>query len=307
MPQIVVSYDDGMTDKADRHFVIDNNFAQREAMREYLSASPHNIAVMTEAVMVEWHKRNAANTTRRGFEFMCEFPNQVLILKGTATLVKMNGSTSGLKHRLIDHKQTRHLAAYCRLNIKTPLDSALAAAYAELEAQARDQTTELATEGSKMFSSFNRLSETLSKLEANELRQLKDNKTALSGDLQRKTCTWAFGHAATMHKAYGLRLPLTFNHFVNTLSFRYAAMMLGLFLVWQEHKGTAPSNPKKLLNHVMDLKIAAQATYFDGLKTFESDLARSFEHASAFLHALNAYSHCGKRGSTKAQATILPS
>jgi hypothetical protein len=277
-----------------RYFVVDNNFAQREGLRELLTASKSNRAVITEPLMVEWHKNNAAFTMRKRMALLCEFPDQLVVARRTRHLMRLNGETKGLLRRVIDHKQTANAASFCELNINAPLDDSLKSAFDTLQEQAADQVAALDIEGAKMFAAFGQLHSNLPKADKIELIRLEREKFALNPDLQSLTFQWTLAHAYLIHSGCKLPEPQSVGHFVNTICFRFAAMMLGLFLVRHSNVGSPPKKPDLLINHIMDLKIAATASYFDGFKTYETDLAKAYVFGMSMIRALGGYRDSGR-------------
>ena len=81
----------------------------------------------------------------------------------------------------------------------------------------------------------------------------------------------------------------------NLLAFRYGAMTVALYIRLRNSTGTDVSSDKKVLNHLMDIKIAAQATYLDGFMTREPDLHDTYQIAVSLIAGLGGYTNCGKQ------------
>ena len=67
--------------------VVDSNSLQTDALKAYLSASRTNYAVLTEFAAMEAYKQNAVASICSRMETLCQFPTQVIVLKGALLLV----------------------------------------------------------------------------------------------------------------------------------------------------------------------------------------------------------------------------
>ena len=95
-------------------FVIDSNQLQTAALREFLSKSPNNFAVLPDFVSMEAYKGNSFETICKSMSVLSDFPRQVIVLKRTQTIIRQRGHASGLQRRLIDKKQTTEFAGFIK-------------------------------------------------------------------------------------------------------------------------------------------------------------------------------------------------
>lgn len=72
-------------------------------------------------------------------------------------------------------------------------------------------------------------------------------------------------------------------------------MAVGLYVRMRNSPGTYPTKPRNVLAHLMDVKIAAQGSYFDDFLTNEADLKTAFDVGMSLIRALGGYSRCGRR------------
>lgn len=94
--------------------VIDTNALQSPDLRAYLAADRQHMAVLTEYAGIEVQKGDTLKSIFRALEILSDYPEQVLILKGTQTLCGLrNGRERGLAGRLIDERATADFANYC--------------------------------------------------------------------------------------------------------------------------------------------------------------------------------------------------
>src|ERR1700748_3148563 len=94
--------------------VIDSNFLQNEKLRDYLAASPGKQAVITDYAAMEAHKGDTLKSIYKSLGILCEFPEQVIILKSTTIACGVRGTDPDLREPLIDRDQTSGFPLYCR-------------------------------------------------------------------------------------------------------------------------------------------------------------------------------------------------
>lgn len=282
--------------------LVDNNFAQREGMREYLAASPDNKVAISQTLMEEWHKRDAARNTRRLLKIACRFPRQIVMLKDTAEIMHMHGRPHCLLLRLVDRQQTRNFAAYCDTVINAPLSAAIEAQFAAYEEEIGQRMEALTGQAHKMMELFAKWDDpsedaAFTPAELREMRGIVERDVRLSPDLQHKTLLKAIEQAAAQFRGHGVdrrHVPQDLQEVANLLSFRYGAMMVGLYVFWRNRPGPYPKSDKAALNWLNDLKIAAQATYFEGFRTCEKRLQPVYEIGLGLIKALGGYTNCGR-------------
>jgi hypothetical protein len=88
-------------------------------------------------------------------------------------------------------------------------------------------------------------------------------------------------------------LPPSHANFINSLAFRYGAMLTAYWVFRNSNPGPYPTRERDILATFRDLKIGAQATYFHGLKSNDRKLAQVFQFAMSLIRALEGYRDCG--------------
>lgn len=275
--------------------LLDNNFVNRDGLQEYLDASPDHRAAIPHTAFVEWHKGKAEQVTRHVLQQACACSSRIVILRDTNSILRMRGQAKRIMSRLIDDQQTRHFPAYCADFITGPATPDVSASFSAHAERAREDVETLQGEAHKMIQLFAKWDERLSDAERGELSGLLDRGTLLSEALQMKTIAMAEALAKRLLHAHGLsRLTDYPGEFVNTLAFRYGAMTVGLYVRMRNSPGTYPTNARKVLAHLMDVKIAAQASYFDDFLTNEDDLKNAFHVGMSMIRSLGGYTRCGR-------------
>lgn len=283
--------------------VVDNNFAQRDGMREYLGASPDNRAAIPHTLMEEWHKKEASLNARLSLNIACAFPGQIVFLRDTSELMHMSGDPCGMLLKLIDRKQTRDFAAYCITVIEAPLSEDIEKQFSAHEEYTSEKLALLTAEAQKMWELFKKWDDHdhpdgFTEKQIREMSGVIGRKRALSGELQKKTLMLAMRQAAAnfqAHKVAREKIPANWPEVANLLSFRYGAMLVALYVYWKsEYGNTYPSKERHVLAWLNDIKIAAQATYFDDFKTGDKKLRPVYEIGLSMIKALGGYTACGK-------------
>ncbi|NMN03789.1 hypothetical protein FHT19_000945 [Novosphingobium sp. SG919] len=279
--------------------VVDNNFAQRGGMEAYLSASRRNYAVLPDTVLIEWHRKKAMATARHALQIACRYPEQIIVLRETSDQFDRPADCVSIVEAMIDKAQTRDFPAYCDTVINAPESEEMVECFAGHEAYAQAHIDNLVEEGLKVYRRFEKEDETLSAAEVTELKALAVVPTLMSPAIQKRTYEMAGSIAAGMIRGRTPDKsadPRDMAGFIDSLAFRYAAMMVGLWICRRGSPGAYPVNRRNVGADVMDIKIAAQASYFDGLLTHETRLERAFENAMSLIRALGGYRDSGRSG-----------
>ena len=95
-------------------YVVDSNRLRSDDLREYLSASKRNQIVLTDYAAMEAYCGESLTNIIKSTEVISEFPDQVVILKGTGKICALSGRRAGLRRRMIDAKQTAEFPQFIR-------------------------------------------------------------------------------------------------------------------------------------------------------------------------------------------------
>ena len=93
--------------------VVDSNFLRSPELRQYLSISSRNIALLTDYSAMEAYKGDSLVAILESMAVLSEFPKQVVVLKGTQAACGLRGRNAGMARRLVDHHQTAGFESYC--------------------------------------------------------------------------------------------------------------------------------------------------------------------------------------------------
>jgi hypothetical protein len=92
--------------------VIDANFFQDLALADYLRSDKSNLVVFPDYACMEAFKGNAIKNISKSVEIVSQFPDQVIVLKGTRDIVKLSLSPDGFQ-KFEDPVQTREFSKFC--------------------------------------------------------------------------------------------------------------------------------------------------------------------------------------------------
>lgn len=102
--------------------VVDSNFLRSIKLRDYLSRSKDNIAVITDSTELEMVKAGGLDDLLKSVEVIADFPRQIVFAKTTNAAGVLRGRWKGLKKRLTDGKRTRAFRKWCRKRKQTKRD-----------------------------------------------------------------------------------------------------------------------------------------------------------------------------------------
>lgn len=263
--------------------VIDANCLDNPKLEEYLQSDLKNMAVLTEFAGMEVHKGDPVKNVCHSMKILCQYPAQVIILKGTRQIIQENQTPSILNVRLfIDEDQTEHFAESCEV-IKqagkgnrraiAPIIENGKIATAEMDKLRRDAVK--TSEGIEaIINTFN----------LNHLKILRKHDP-IPEALANKIMSDILVLTALLIKKHpdATEVP-TASELRNTYIFRYSLCAYLLGLDWLARGGLNKVNPDKLRNDLIDMSYAAYATFFDGIISKDTKLNRIYQTADYFLN-----------------------
>ncbi len=72
--------------------VVDANFLRDPALSVYIEGDPGNQVVFTDYACMECYKGNAIENIRRSLDIVSKYPGQVIVLKGTRDIIRLQSS-----------------------------------------------------------------------------------------------------------------------------------------------------------------------------------------------------------------------
>jgi hypothetical protein len=92
--------------------IVDSNYLQSPKLREYLSQTRKNRAVVIDYAAMEALKGDTLASIFKSMEILAEFPHQVDVLKSTRSVSHLKGRRCGMTRRMIDKDQTTGFAGW---------------------------------------------------------------------------------------------------------------------------------------------------------------------------------------------------
>jgi len=261
--------------------VVDTNYLQDGRLRAYLSASPDNRAVLTDYAAMEVYKGDTLAGIYSCMEIVAQYPKQVLVLKGTQDICRLNGRAAASRCGLIDATQTREFSDYCRhLRAAKGGDLSLQQQLLEHRREATAHIDRMLLDMPTLSSGIDLVEKLYLPAELKILRhraehtprmreKLVQNVLLLAGDLFKS-------HPAMIELPRGPDIRDTF-------IFRYALCGYASILTRIADGGVGQTKPDRLRNDVVDVNFAAFATYFDGLLTADKRAGDIYVEANLLL------------------------
>lgn len=257
---------------------------QSDGLRDYLSKSVTNFAVLTDYAAMEAYKGDTLASIHRSMEVLAQFPKQVIVLKGTQLVCGLRGRSAGLQRRMIDVLQTREFGVYCKNLL------AAQAGNVNLQKSLLDHGREANAHMDRMLADVAGLPDALSGIADDytdaEVKILRKG-SELTEDIADKFYQHILLLTATLFRDHprALKLPDA-TELPNTFIFRNALCMHVLTLEWISVGSPLKMKPERMRNDLVDLLFAAYATFFDGLLTADKKLDRTYQIASLLLSSL---------------------
>lgn len=241
-------------------------------LREYLSKSEKNFAVLPDYAAMEAYKGDTLVTIYNSMELLSEFPSQVIVLKTTGVVCGLKGRGSGIQKRLIDESQSREFGLYCRM-LASAKNGHLGYQRQLLD-KGKDATKQLERmldDAATLPEGISDIANSYTKEERAILRtggQYTDAMIArLMKSVVRMTVQLLEGHP-------NVRRWPDQKELLNLFIFRTSLCAYLLALDWISVGGAAGVKTERLRNDIVDVNFAAYATYFDGLLSNDEKVQR---------------------------------
>jgi hypothetical protein len=216
-----------------------------------------------------------------------DYPEQVLVLKGTRTLCGFNARGPGLQRRMIDERETKEFATFCRA-LRVGADRQLQEQFDGYVAAATEQMNKMLADAGTIGHAIELVAKTYDDKELLIFRRGE----RYTGEMLDKMIQDTMQLAGEMWKAHPNAHPLRpTEDYRNGFIFRAALCGYLLALRWIAVGGAAGATAKKLRNDMVDVNFAATATYFDGLLSADQKLIAIYNEARYLLDTLYVPRH----------------
>jgi hypothetical protein len=264
--------------------VVDSNALQSPLLRDYLSESVANFAVLADYASMEAYKGNTLVSIFRSMALLADFPRQVIVLKTTGVVCGLRGRRQGLRRRLIDHVQTRSFPKYCEHLFAAKLgDVHLRQQLLHKGRAADDQMARMLADATNIPEAVEGIVRLFTDAELKIIRTGLPFSEALARKMVENIGLLAQSlfsqhpHPAVVRKVD--ELP-------NTFLFRSALCSFLLVLDWISMGGPKRAKTERLRNDLVDVTFATYATYFDGLLSMDEKPLRIYREAAFVLESI---------------------
>lgn len=244
--------------------VIDSNRLQSDESRAFLERCEENFAVLTDYAWMEAYKGNSILSIQKSMAVLKDFPDQVILLKGTKTVSALDPSAPGIAKRMQwpgkdgDFSNTvagLKQAAAGNLGAIRQITEHGKAADRQMEKILADMI-ELPAALRDMMQTF------LTKDEIAAIRARKPYSAALIGKLFELSDQMAL----RFYKAHPRkpRLPSRRARY-DAFMYRFSLACFIYFLGWVREGGQINKAAEKFRNDSVDINFATYGTYFNGI------------------------------------------
>jgi hypothetical protein len=268
-----------------KRMVVDSNALQSPQLRDYLSESTNNFAVLTEYASIEAYKGNTLVSIFRSMALLADFPRQVIVLKPIVVVRGLRGRRlAELQHRLIDHDQTRGFRMYCDRLLAAKLgDVYLRDQILRLGRAADAQMARMLADAINIPMAIDEIAKTFSDAELKMIR----TDLPLSEQVTSKVIKYVLLLTRSLYYRHPHPVAVrSFDELLNTFEFRAALCSFLWALDWISVAGPKDVKPEKIRNDLVDVNFAIFATYFDGLLSMDEKARRISLQAEIVLESI---------------------
>lgn len=254
------------------YLVIDSNQLQSPKLRAFLAASLKNRAVLPDFAAMEAYKGDTLSSIFKSMAIVCEFPGQVIVLKGSAKICGLSGRRKGLQRRLIDESQTKHFPDYVRaLQLAQSGSTHVVRQILALGQSADEHFEKMLNDAHDMRGVFDVLGKVYTKEERAILREQKSYTPEMTNKLVRTLYEIV---AMIFRGSSHVRKAPSYEELPNTFMFRVSLACYLLAITRAAHGGVRDMRPDKLRNDLVDMMFVAYGSYFDGVLTDDEGVKR---------------------------------
>ena len=236
------------------------------------------------------HKRQPELTVIRSLEVAREFSTQVVVLRGVTSIYGLQIASAADVRKLIDKRQTTAFTQWYDDIRNLDGDPTVKKLLREAEAQATAQISEIAVTVRHIQPIFQKMKGRFDNEELKELRK----RTPYGEGTQRKLLDMMFEISRVLFKNTNvpkIQYPQLNLHAFKYFIFRYAMCMTLFYTRWV-HYGNLSDDTDKLVNHIVDMHLAALATFFSGILSDDEMLVDVHREARLLLR-MSGKAHLG--------------
>lgn len=259
--------------------VIDSNRLRSDELRTFLAASPRHRAVLADYASIEAYKINPLTTIQKSMEILGEFPAQVLVLRGTGKIARLDSRKPGLVQNMVWDEYTRtfplHAASipFIGANEATMVSGAI-----KLHVKAKEHIADLAPDHFRAFHEI--FSAEYSKDDIRNLRQGVRTPELMFNMLE--TAVVGAAHLLDDERRFD---GYDYHEVLNDFAVRNILAKLLLNQKWILD-GRPSLSDERLVNDQVDSIFVAHATFFNGLMSADRGARNLHDRLRELLGAM---------------------
>lgn len=233
-------------------------------------------------------KSNALSTSRQSLQIAAQFPRQFFVLRRTHEILQERITSAKEIHCLFDYEGTVQFTALCRRLQTIPPPAGLKEEMALHEADARLIMSRLAEEVASLEPGLIDAANDFTEKELTQIRTTNDVEDSTRRKLLEllKQTTGSF---ILQNQEPGRRTPMLLRDTIGLFAFRYSLCMLLYYMEWVRTGRTVGKKLPRRVNDVVDMQVAAMATFFNGVLSADQDLQVVSNMARGVLRGFGGY------------------
>ena len=266
----------------------DSNALRHVGLKAYLAASRNHMMALSDLTLVEMRKSNALSTSRDSLLIASQYLQQVFVLRRTDDMLGENITSGDQVPNLLDYQAGIDLASLCRRLQTFPEPPGLRAEMAEHEANARLVIQRLTEEVVALEPGLVDAAKDFTQAELKQIRTFSgvtETTRRKLLDLLKETT----GNFILQNQEPGRRKPMMLKEAMGMFAFRYSLCMLLYYMEWVRVGRTTGKKLTRRVNDVVDMQVAAMATYFNGVLSADENLQIVSNTARGVLRGFGAY------------------
>ena len=265
----------------------DSNALENPVLRSYLEASRDHVVLLSDLVLIEMRKKRALSTSRGSLRIVASRPSQMYLLRPTHEVVAERIASSADATALFDFPGTIELEGVARALGVLPTPAGLAEYMVEAEKGAAWQFETLRQEVIDLEPAMIKLVGEFSASEVSRIRRFQPVDEAT------KRKVWELLKDTTRDSIVRNQLPpkgykLGIRDAMGMFAFRYALCIMIYYLNWVADGSTVKKLDRRV-NDVIDLQIAAMATFFNGVLSMDKQVRSVSQGARAALRNFGSF------------------
>lgn len=265
----------------------DSNALRHPGLKSYLSASRNHAIGLSDLILVEMRKSKALSTSRNSTMLVAQFPQQVFVLRRTDEMLSENITSANQIDSLFDYAETVEFAALCRDLQTIPEPPGLRAHMAELESAAQLIMSRLTDEVAPLEAG---LIDAANEFDQGELTQIRTGN-GVTDATRRKLLNLlkdTIGNFILANQEPRRKGRMLLRDTMGMFGFRYSLCMILYYMEWVRLGRTGKKLPRRV-NDVVDMQVAAMATFFNGVLSADRTLQTVSSRARDVLRGYGGY------------------